>query len=125
MWKALFLAAGICCASNTAWACQDRGVLGTWLNGYTGTCLGDYGDDYFANGGTMQAAPAPATPAPGAPVPAGPSVAHPEQWSGQVGNWCYTDSGNYPGPWNPVASHCLALTPYGVQQGLVNRGWAQ
>jgi hypothetical protein len=124
MWKVSFLAVVICCASNTAWACKNRGVVGTWLNGYTGTCLADYGDDYLASGGTMQAKRADA-PARGAPTSAGPSVANPQQWSGLMGNWCYTNSGNYPGPWNPVASHCLALTPYGMQQGLVNRGWAQ
>jgi hypothetical protein len=30
---------------------------GRRLAGYTGTCLADYGDDYLANGGTMQAKP--------------------------------------------------------------------
>ena len=94
MWKVSFLAVVICCASTTAWACKDRGVVGTLFNSYTGCAAS-------------------------APARGGPAS---QPWV--MGNWCYTLSGNYPGPWKPVGSQCQASTPFGMQAGFVNRGWA-
>jgi hypothetical protein len=93
----VFTFTGTDAAKNASFACQDRGVIGSIFNHWSGTCLGDNGDNYMANGGTFR----PAQPSAPAPAPV------------VMGNLCASPIGVFPGPWNPVGMQCNGVDPWG------------
>jgi hypothetical protein len=97
--RKLFLAtaAFLLASSNAMAACENRGVVGTWFNNYTGTCAGDLGDNYIRGdyGGGFRAKPAP--PPNPAPSQAGGPQLLSKPWA------CYTPQ-----------VKCLLWIPYNV-----------